>query len=131
MGQSSTDRIARNLERTATIVFIDNTETSKEYFNVLQMPAAFKLGSNIVKIPPNQKKLQAGTNVEFEFMASDGKILRTETKPSKDNTGASEIEVFVISTTAPEAVEIKMLGTAKYGTIPSTLPQSRNIFWSF
>ena len=114
---TSGDRIVRNLHQEPTIVVIDDSLHSRDYFNILEMPSFFKLGANTVRINPNIDGLQYGSAVEFEFVSSDGTILATEVLNDPDNAGASIIQVFVEESTPPEGIIIRLLGTAKFGTI--------------
>ena len=118
---------------TLPVTFVDTTDTSPNYFDVIYLPNRFTAGNNLLKLKGNSDTLLSKADVFVEVLDAIGNPLYFEVLDYQDDDGTVCIQVEVTEKTAPgnctvyiatRAINIPELGMANIPPAPGS-----NIKW--
>ena len=125
---------------TYSVYLTDTSITSPNYFVISDVPALLTAGKNIFKIKANNKNLLIGSELLFEVVDVNKKVIYSETSTYLDRNGNRVITIYVYPDTTPGIAQITILGIAnndlitekgKQKIIPVAWQNKYNIKWTY
>jgi hypothetical protein len=130
MGENKIQRIGLD---TLPVTFVDTSDTSPNYFDVVYLPPRFTAGKNLIKLKGNSATLLSKADVFVEVLDAIDNPLNFEVLDYQDDDGTVCIQVEVDEETAPgnctiyiatRAINIPELGLSNIPSAPGS-----NIKW--